>query len=102
MNLRKLAFAIALFVAGCGPSQAPQNPPTGDSTSGDPSTGTPAGAALSKEECEAKGGAVVGDIGDGAIHRPDYVCASGKPPLGSIAQPPGGPVAIEGAVCCPK
>lgn len=102
MHLGKLVLALALFVAGCGSSQAPQNPPTGDATSGDPATGTPASKTLTKEECEAKSGTVVGDIGDGAIHRPDYVCASGKPPLGSIAQPAGGPIAIEGAVCCPQ
>jgi hypothetical protein len=58
--------------------------------------------SLSASDCEAKGGTVVGDIGDGAIHRPDYVCPeSGKPPIGTIAADPGGPVAIEGSVCCP-
>jgi hypothetical protein len=51
-------------------------------------------------ECQAQGGSVVGDIGDGAIHRPDYLCANGKPPLGSIKAEQGEPVAIEGAVCC--
>jgi hypothetical protein len=52
-------------------------------------------------ECDAKGGRVVGDIGDGAIHRPDYLCPdSAKPPLGTIAADPGGPIAVEGAVCC--
>ena len=57
---------------------------------------------LTRAECEASNATVVGDIGDGATQRPDYVCANGKPPLGTIAQPPDGPVAIEGEVCCPR
>ena len=55
---------------------------------------------VTSTECQAQGGSVVGDIGDGAIHRPDYMCANGKPPLGSIKAEQGEPVAIEGAVCC--
>ncbi len=58
-------------------------------------------AALTAEACQASGGSVVGDIGDGAIHRPEYRCPSGAKPSGAIRQPEGGPVAIEGAVCCP-
>ena len=57
---------------------------------------------LSSEECEAGGGSVVGDIGDGAIHRPDYRCPGGSAPTGTIRAPEGGPTAIEGAVCCPQ
>lgn len=59
------------------------------------------GAPLSEAQCKAAGGAVVGDIGDGAIHRPGYRCAkSGEPPLGHITSPAGQPMAVEGAVCC--
>lgn len=57
--------------------------------------------ALTNAECQAKGGTVVGDIGDGAIHRPEYRCANGEPPMGSIRAEGDAPVAIEGAVCCP-
>lgn len=113
MNIQKISCAIVVALAGCGPSQPePQSSPSGEPTTGAPATGAPAtgapttGApgrkALTQEECAAQGGSAVGDIGDGATHRPDYVCASGKPPLGNIAPPTGGPVAIEGAVCCPK
>lgn len=56
---------------------------------------------LTRAVCEKKGGAVVGDIGDGAIHKPDYRCPSGQPPLGSIVPAPGEPIASEGEVCCP-
>jgi len=57
---------------------------------------------MTAQECEAVGGSVVGDIGDGAIHRPDYLCASGAPPSASIRAAEGQPIAIEGSVCCPK
>jgi hypothetical protein len=98
MHIQTISWAIAVVLAGCGPSQPPpQGPPTGD-----PVMGTPERKALTQEQCEAQGGSVVGDIGDGATHRPDYVCPSGRPPLGDIAPPAGGPIAIEGAVCCPR
>lgn len=57
--------------------------------------------SLTNAECEGMGGTVVGDIGDGAIHRPDYRCEGGQPPLGNIRAAEGEPMAIEGAVCCP-
>jgi hypothetical protein len=85
-------MALLLLGTGCGGSQTP--------------TTTSEGAAqksqLTAEECEASGGTVVGDIGDGAIHRPEYLCPSGKRPSGSIRAPEGGPIAIEGSVCCPS
>ena len=96
MHTHTIRWAIALVLVGCGGSQ-PQSPPTGD-----PATGTPERKALSQQECEAQGGSVIGDIGDGATRRPDYVCSSGKPPLGNIAPPQGGPIAVEGNVCCPR
>jgi len=74
---------------------APETPPA------DASTGATR-PALTAEQCTAQQGTAVGDIGDGAIHRPDYMCASGKAPLGNISAAPGGPVAVEGEVCCPK
>ena len=55
---------------------------------------------LSRAECTASGGMVIGDIGNGAIHEPDYRCSNGKPPLGTIVPQPGEPIAIEGEVCC--
>lgn len=63
---------------------------------------TPAPAGLTAEQCEASGGTIVHDIGDGAIHRPDYRCPSGAPPAGPIQIPEGNPVPIEGSVCCPN
>jgi hypothetical protein len=57
---------------------------------------------LTPEQCVERGGSVVGDIGDGATHLPDYLCPSGEPPVGEIFPVEGQPVAIEGAVCCPK
>lgn len=75
--------------AGSGPTDGAEAPAPG------------AKSALTAAQCEAEGGKVVGDIGDGAIHAPGYVCPeSGKAPLGSIAAEPGGPIAVEGSVCC--
>jgi hypothetical protein len=97
MHIHTIRWAIAVVLASCGPSQPPQNPATGDSANG-----VPGRKALAPEQCEAQGGSIIGDIGDGATHRADYVCPSGKPPLGTIAPPAGGPIPVEGAVCCPR
>jgi hypothetical protein len=56
--------------------------------------------ALTQQQCEERGGGVVGDIGDGATHQADYVCPSGKPPLGDIEPAAPDPIATEGSVCC--
>jgi hypothetical protein len=72
----------------------------------------PAGSSIelpffTTEQCFSMKGQVVGDIGNGAIFEPDYVCeSSGKKPFGIIATIPlnhdGAPVAVavEGSVCC--
>jgi hypothetical protein len=98
MHIHKICWAIAVALAGCGTSQPPPQTPS----TGEPAKGAPERKALAQDACEAQGGGVIGDIGDGATHRPDYVCPSGKPPLGNIAPPAGGPVPVEGAVCCPR
>jgi hypothetical protein len=100
--MRILSFALAaLLFAACGSksSPAPETPTT------TPDAAAPsARPSISTADCEAQGGEVVGDIGDGAVHRSDYVCASGGPPIGSIANnaAAGEPVAVEGSVCCKK
>lgn len=55
---------------------------------------------LTHDECLAEGGMVIGDIGNGAIHRPEYRCESGQPPIGTIMPSEGEPIPVEGAVCC--
>lgn len=58
-------------------------------------------ATMTADQCKAAGGSVVGDIGNGAIFKPDYTCESnGKAPLARIASEEGKPIATEGAVCC--
>jgi hypothetical protein len=98
MQIQTISWAIAVVLAGCGASQ----PAAEARATGEPAKATPERKALTQEQCEAQAGRVVGDIGDGATHRPDYVCPSGKPPLGDIAPPAGGPIAVEGGVCCPE
>ncbi|MBL8943874.1 MAG: hypothetical protein JNK45_12040 [Myxococcales bacterium] len=101
LALLPLALVLALPMFGCNKAPTTAPPATPDpavdapAPEGDPKPGLTASA------CEAQGGKVVGDIGDGAVHRPEYRCPdSGEAPIGSIVADPGGPVAIEGAVCC--
>ncbi len=57
--------------------------------------------SMTAAECEAAGGSVVGDPGDGSVHRSDYICdSSGEPPIATIRAADGEPMFIEGAVCC--
>merc|ERR1711933_270257 len=57
--------------------------------------------AITRDECIASGGEVVGDIGDGAVFQPDYVCDnSGAPPANTVVASPGEPIASDGEVCC--
>jgi hypothetical protein len=102
--MRILAIACSVFLAAaCSkPSTtAPASPASPDPAPVD-TTGAATRPTLTAEACAAQGGEVIGAIGDGAIHRPDYVCATGAPPIGSIVAKAGEPVAIEGSVCCKK
>lgn len=90
-----LRWAVAVALAACGTSQPPPPSPPSDPPAAERKP-------LTQAECDAQAGTVMGDIGDGATSRPDYLCPSGKPPLGNITPPAGGPVAVEGSVCCPS
>ena len=94
---------LGLLACGGTPRQPVAPEPAGQpaSSPGSGTTGT-ARPEITAQACEAGGGSVIGDIGDGAIHRADYMCPSGLAPTGSIRAPEGGPIAIEGSVCCPK
>ena len=85
------SFAL-LAACGGSPTPDPATPPAA------PPADAPPPAAerreMSPEDCAAKGGNVVGDIGDGAVHKPEYRCPSGSPPIGRI------PLGVEGSVCC--
>lgn len=94
--------AVGLLLTGACSKGGTETPTT---TAPPPAEGSPTDEPAEREsltaaECEAKGGSVVGDIGDGAIHRPEYRCENGEPPLGSIKAEGDGPIATEGAVCC--
>lgn len=91
--MKRLVFAVLLLLPACEKSQPGSQPPT--------SEGGGAKPELTASACEARGGTVIGDIGDGAVHRPNYTCESnGQAPLGTIVPEDGGPVAVEGSVCC--
>jgi hypothetical protein len=55
---------------------------------------------VTREECTDEGGMIVGDIGDGATRRDDYLCENGEPPIANIVPVEGEPIAREGEVCC--
>ncbi len=98
MRVGMIVFGLGLALGvGCSKGSGESQPPAGEPT---PTPAPSERPSLTSAECEAKGGTVVGDIGDGAIHRPDYVCEDGQPPLGTIRAAEGEPVAVEGAVCC--
>src|SRR5687767_10540519 len=109
-ELFALLLTATFAFAACGGSQTPPETP-GESAAPpapppepppSPTDGATERAALTAEACEASGGKVVGDIGDGAIHRPEYRCPSGAEPSGDIRAPEGAPMAVEGSVCCPE
>ena len=80
----KLTIAVALLAAACGgKTQAPAHHPGTSAPPAEPA------AAMTPEECTAKGGQVKGDIGDGKV-----ACNEGDRDLGRVNQ------GIEGAVCC--
>jgi hypothetical protein len=94
MSRHALLALVLLVAAACGGRSTPPDAP--------PDTDTPAARAeLTAAQCQAQGGRVVGDIGDGATQRPDFRCPdSDQPPLANVVSGPGQPMGIEGAVCC--
>lgn len=105
-----LCFCVGSLFLACASSQPPPPPPPSEPppVAAGPEEPPPPDVpvadgrpSLTAEECSASGGTVVGDIGDGATQRPDYVCANGAKPSGNISAPAGGPIGVEGAVCCP-
>jgi hypothetical protein len=111
MRIAVVTLGFVLLSACSKPSSPPATTPE---TAGDESppaeggdepppaeTGGNERPGMSAAACEEQGGKVVGDIGDGATQRPDYKCPdSGASPIGSITADPGGPMGVEGAVCC--
>lgn len=101
--MKRVSFAL-LFLVACKPATTPPSEAPADQPG--TSEGLPVGNSgpeqtLTASECELAGGAVVGDIGNGAIFKPDYVCDSnGEAPTARIAADGDGPIATEGSVCC--
>ncbi|MBL8740654.1 MAG: hypothetical protein JNK04_06165 [Myxococcales bacterium] len=94
---RPTTATLAALLVSCGTAAPPEPMPVDvPSAAPDASATPPHGARreISQEDCTAKGGSVVGDIGDGATHRPEFRCPSGSPPIGNV------PLGVEGSVCC--
>ena len=88
-----LTLAISLSLAACGGSKPTSSePPPADTTNeslGDTGDGEGEASMMSPDDCEAQGGSVVGDIGDGSV-----ACENGWTEIGNVS---GG---IEEQLCC--
>lgn len=104
--MRKLTVALGfVLLVACSKSSTSTPPANSSDPDGaeqpDVDSKSDTRPELTAAACEAEGGTVVGDIGDGAIHKPDYLCPdSGEAPIGTIVADADGPIAIEGSVCC--
>ena len=87
-------LAIAFAVPACAPIS-----PVGTLGGNQPFAERP---SITTRQCVAKGGEVVHDPGDGRVHRKNYLCKNGKPPIGTIRFEDGEPISFEGSVCCPR
>lgn len=98
--MKPYALLAMILLCACDKDAATAQPPTAESE-GLPTGNDATRPEITAADCEADGGSVVGDIGDGAVHQSDYVCESnGQPPVGTITAEEGGPMGVEGAVCC--
>jgi hypothetical protein len=85
MRCGTLASVLLLGAACAGQKPAGDVVQTGGPMDGDPNI-------LSAEQCEEKGGQVVGDIGDGSVFRNG--CPGSGTLLGNVR------TGIEGGICC--
>jgi len=83
-----------------GPVAGGDPGPDGGDSSDIPFDNSEGRPLMTRAECTMAGGSIIGDIGDGAIHKPEYRCESGEPPVARITYLEGEPISIEGEVCC--
>jgi hypothetical protein len=81
-----LVLALSLFLAACGSSKPDTEEPT--NTTEEPTT-TEEPGVLTPQECEAAGGQVAWDIGDGSVQCPAGTFESSKVSGG-----------VEPGLCC--
>lgn len=86
-----VTLVMVLFACGGAEEERPAETPPPNEL---PTAPVAERDSLSAAECEERGGRVVGDIGDGRIHRPDYRCDDGREPIARVS------VGVEGSVCC--
>ncbi len=87
-----VALSLALSAAACGGSSKPEPVPPDNTGSGEPADPDPTPeepATVTAQECEASGGTVAWDIGDGSVQCPAGTVESSKVSGG-----------VEAGLCC--
>ena len=85
-----LSLSLSLLAAACGGADKPTpTTPDPDPTAEAPADDPAAPELMAHEQCEAAGGSVVGDIGDGSVQ-----CPEGTVEIGNVS---GG---VEAQLCC--
>lgn len=90
MRLGLILMTLTLAACTSNKSNNPESPGLGSAHS----------IQMTTNECAQAQGVVVGDIGDGRIHRQGYLCENGEVPLGTIVFINSDAIPVEGAVCC--
>lgn len=94
--MRFIAILILFALSACMPKGQNLEPAVYNNALGS----TSKRVLITRGQCKAINGVEVGDIGDGRIHRPGYICKNKRPPMGTIRAESGESIAIEGSVCC--
>jgi len=88
--MKKIVATLGLALVACGSTATEEESSQAQISAPAPQTGS-----LTVASCEAAGGSVVTDPGNGSVHEKGFLCrGTDKPPIGSME------FGIEAAVCC--
>jgi len=96
---RITALVLLILLTSCAVPTSEVSQPNNELLDSMPGSGA-VRSGITLEQCRKEGGSVIGDIGDGRIHKVDFLCDSGDKPLGYIVYRANEPIPSEGAVCC--
>jgi hypothetical protein len=83
------ALVVASTLAGCGGSRSSDGETPRTETAPEAVPPGPSSEPITREACEAQGGRIAGDIGDGKVK-----CNEGEKEVGRVQ------LGIEGSLCC--